>query len=47
MIKAQSAARETLPANIDRNIIIPLHLGAVRYYREAGVAIPVSALAGN
>lgn len=47
MIKAQSAARETIPSNVDRNTIIPLHPGAVRYYREVGAAIPPPVLAGN
>jgi TRAP transporter TAXI family solute receptor len=40
LIKAQSSAKETLPANIARNTILPLHAGAIRYYREIGVAIP-------
>jgi TRAP transporter TAXI family solute receptor len=40
LIKAQASAKETLPANIGRNTILPLHPGAARYYREIGVAIP-------
>jgi TRAP transporter TAXI family solute receptor len=40
LVKAQASAKETLPANIDRNSILPLHPGAARYYREIGVAVP-------
>jgi TRAP transporter TAXI family solute receptor len=38
--KSQSSAKETIPANIDRNTILPLHPGAARYYREIGVSVP-------
>ena len=47
LMKAQSSAKETIPANIDRNTMIPLHPGAVRYYREVGVAVPPGAVVGN
>jgi len=40
LVKAQSSAKETIPANISRNTILPLHPGAARYYRENGIAIP-------
>jgi len=40
LMKAQSSAKETLPANISRNTTLPLHPGAARYYREQGIAIP-------
>jgi TRAP transporter TAXI family solute receptor len=40
IIKAQSSAKETIPANIGRNTLIPLHPGAIRYYREMGIPIP-------
>jgi TRAP transporter TAXI family solute receptor len=40
LMKAQSSASETVPANISRNTLLPLHPGAVRYYREVGMAIP-------
>jgi TRAP transporter TAXI family solute receptor len=40
LIKAQSSAKETVPANIGRDTIIPLHPGAIRYYREIGVPVP-------
>jgi TRAP transporter TAXI family solute receptor len=38
MIEAHPAAAETVPANLDRNSFIPLHPGAVRYYRQIGKA---------
>jgi TRAP transporter TAXI family solute receptor len=40
LMKAQSSAKETVPANIGRNTTLPLHPGAARYYREIGVAVP-------
>jgi uncharacterized protein len=40
LTKAQSSAKETVPANIDRNTTLPLHPGAVRYYRENGITVP-------
>jgi TRAP transporter TAXI family solute receptor len=47
LMKAQSSAKETLPENVDRNSMLPLHPGAVRYYRELGIAVPSAATAGN
>jgi TRAP transporter TAXI family solute receptor len=40
-VKAQSSAKETVPANIGRDTVLPLHPGAERYYREIGIPIPV------
>jgi len=40
-------AKETIPENIARNTLFPLHPGALRYYREKGVAIPPPALEGT
>src|SRR6266478_1126272 len=40
LMKAQSSAKETVPANIGRDEVLPLHPGAVRYYREIGIPIP-------
>jgi TRAP-type uncharacterized transport system substrate-binding protein len=40
MVAIHPAARETLAANLDRDTFLPLHPGAVRYYREAGITIP-------
>ena len=41
LVKAQSSAKETVPANISRDTVLPLHPGAERYYREIGIPIPV------
>lgn len=40
LVMSHSAAKDTVPENILKNTIIPLHPGAVRYYREVGVQIP-------
>ena len=40
LLKAHSAASETLPQNADKNTFMPFHPGAVRYYREIGTNIP-------
>ena len=40
LLKANSAASDTLPRNVDKNTFLPFHPGAVRYYREIGVKIP-------
>lgn len=38
MMEAHAAAADTVPANVDRNSILPLHPGAIRYYRQIGKA---------
>jgi uncharacterized protein len=38
MMEAHAAAAATVPANIDRNSFLPLHPGAIRYYRQIGRA---------
>jgi len=40
LMKAHSTARETIPQNVVKDTFLPLHPGAVRYYREIGVTIP-------
>jgi uncharacterized protein len=40
LVKATSAASETVPQNAVKNTFLPFHPGAVRYYREVGVKIP-------
>jgi hypothetical protein len=40
MVSIHPLAKETVPANVDRDTFLPLHPGAARYYREIGVAIP-------
>jgi hypothetical protein len=47
LVKIHPAARETLPQNVDRDTFLPLHPGAVRYYREIGINIPASLTAAN
>jgi uncharacterized protein len=47
LMKSQSSAKETIPENIDRNTMLPLHPGALRYYREVGVPVPPSAAVSN
>jgi TRAP transporter TAXI family solute receptor len=38
MTEAHAAAAATVPANVDRNSFLPLHPGAIRYYRQIGKA---------
>ncbi len=40
LVKIHSAARETIPQNVDKNTFMPFHPGAARYYREIGIKIP-------
>jgi hypothetical protein len=40
MVKGHAAAKETLVENWNRNTFLPFHPGAVRYYKEKGIAIP-------
>jgi TRAP transporter TAXI family solute receptor len=47
LMKSQSSAKETIPENIDRNTMLPLHPGALRYYREVGIAVPPGAVVAN
>jgi uncharacterized protein len=47
LLKAQSAARETVPQNVVKDNFLPFHPGAVRYYREIGISIPDSLVATN
>src|SRR5258708_19548826 len=47
LMKSQPWAKETIPANIDRNTMLPLHPGALRYYREAGIPVPPGPFLGN
>ena len=46
LVKAHSAAGETIPASISRDTFLPIHPGALRYYREIGIDIP-AVLAGD
>jgi uncharacterized protein len=46
LVKAHSAAKETVPSNINRDTFLPIHPGALRYYREIGIDVP-AVLAGD
>jgi TRAP transporter TAXI family solute receptor len=43
LVQAHSAAKETIPANINRDTFLPIHPGALRYYREIGIDVPALA----
>jgi uncharacterized protein len=47
LVRAHSAGRETIPANVGRDTFLPLHPGAVRYYREVGVTLPAELMAAD
>jgi TRAP transporter TAXI family solute receptor len=47
LVKAASAASDTLPQNVDKNTFLPFHPGAIRYYREIGISIPDSLVPSN
>src|SRR4029077_13578917 len=38
MMEVHTAAAETVTTNLDRNSFLPLHPGAIRYYRQSGRA---------
>ena len=38
MMEVHAAAAATVPANMERNTFLPLHPGAIRYYRQIGRA---------
>jgi TRAP-type uncharacterized transport system substrate-binding protein len=39
MVQGHAAASETIAANANRNAFLPFHPGAVRYYKEKGIAL--------
>jgi uncharacterized protein len=40
LLKAHSTARETIAQNVMKDTFLPLHPGALRYYREIGITLP-------
>jgi TRAP-type uncharacterized transport system substrate-binding protein len=38
MMEVHSAAAATIPTNMDHNLFLPLHPGAIRYYVQIGRA---------
>jgi TRAP transporter TAXI family solute receptor len=47
LVKATSAASDTVPQNAVKDTFLPFHPGAVRYYREIGINIPESLVPTN
>jgi uncharacterized protein len=39
MVQGHGAAKETLPQNADKNTFMPFHPGAVKYFKEKGIAL--------
>lgn len=39
MVKGHSAAKETVAKNADKNTFLPFHPGAVKYFKEKGIAL--------
>jgi uncharacterized protein len=37
-----TAASDTIPQNVSKDTFLPLHPGAIRYYREIGIKIPAN-----
>ena len=40
MVKGHAAAKETVIGAWDRNTFLPFHPGAIRYFKEKGIAVP-------
>jgi len=40
MVKGHAAAKETVTENWSRNTFLPFHPGAVRFFKEKGIAVP-------
>jgi TRAP transporter TAXI family solute receptor len=40
ILRGHASAKETVPANWDRNTFLPYHPGAVKYFADKGVKIP-------
>jgi uncharacterized protein len=40
LAKEVAAAVDTIPQNVGKDMFLPLHPGAIRYYREIGIKIP-------
>ena len=45
LVKGHAAGKETLTEDWNRNTFLPFHPGAVRYYKEKGIAVPKNLLA--
>jgi TRAP transporter TAXI family solute receptor len=40
LVREVAAASDTIPQNVSKDTFLPLHPGAIRYYREVGISIP-------
>jgi TRAP transporter TAXI family solute receptor len=40
LVREVAAASDTIPQNVSKDTFLPLHPGAIRYYREIGISIP-------
>jgi TRAP transporter TAXI family solute receptor len=40
LVREVAAATDTIPQNVSKDTFLPLHPGAIRYYREIGLSIP-------
>ena len=40
LVSSTDSAKETVPQNVVKDTFLPLHPGAIRYYREIGIKIP-------
>jgi hypothetical protein len=47
LVQTSKAASTVSPAYAMASTVVPLHPGAIRYYREIGVAIPARLLAAG
>ena len=47
LVKATSAASDTIAQNVVKDTFLPFHPGAIRYYREIGISIPDSLVPTN
>lgn len=44
LIRGLKSAQETVPENVGNVTAVPLHVGAVRFFKERGIAVPAKAL---
>jgi TRAP-type uncharacterized transport system substrate-binding protein len=47
LVHEVSAAADTLPHNVVKDTFLPLHPGAIRYYREIGIQIEPKLIPGT
>jgi uncharacterized protein len=47
LVSSTDSAKETIPQNVVKDTFLPLHPGALRYYREVGISIPEALVPTN